>query len=178
MGYSSDYHKAFMHYLNRLRQIILMGILNCRACIKILKLDSKKDFDAKVATIDFRIKKISIANVRPEILTEIQKFSFPIQKLIAEEAHAVLKRLQEEKKVPNLKTAGCSCKFFTHYMLPCRHIFHEQLCGDSNILTSELVEIPPIQRSDAKKNVEKSKQIMNELFERTKDQYYRLAEKT
>ncbi|CAG8674008.1 10239_t:CDS:2, partial [Gigaspora rosea] len=68
------------------------------ACIKILELDSKKDFNAKVAAIDFRTKKISIANIRPETLTEIQKFPIPIQKLIAEEAHAVSRRLQEGKK--------------------------------------------------------------------------------
>ncbi|CAG8849921.1 9594_t:CDS:1, partial [Racocetra persica] len=108
------------------------------ACMKILKLDSKKNFDAKVAAIDFRTKKISITNVRPEFLTEIQKFSFPIQRLIAEEAHAVSKRLQEGKKVLNLKTAECFCKFFTQYILPCRHIFHEQLCDNSNIFTSKM----------------------------------------
>ncbi|CAG8551684.1 25030_t:CDS:1, partial [Racocetra persica] len=142
------------------------------ACMKILELDSKKDFDAKVAVIDFWTKKILIANVRPEFLTEIQKFPFPIQRLIAEEAYAVSKKVQEGKKMPNLKTAECFCKFFTQYMLPCRHIFHKQLCGDSNILMLEmwyyfqgtfkesgievyqsrqLVEILLIQRSDAEK---------------------------
>ncbi|CAG8818793.1 11765_t:CDS:2, partial [Gigaspora rosea] len=91
--------------------------------------------------------------------------------------------LQEGKKVPNLKTAECSCKFFTHYMLPCRHIFHEQLCGDSSILTSEVWDCfqqtfnESGLESDAEKNAEKSQRIMNELFERTKDQYYQLAEK-
>ncbi|CAG8562667.1 8740_t:CDS:2, partial [Scutellospora calospora] len=143
--------------------------------IKILELDSKKDFDAKVAAIDFRTKKISIANIRPEHLVEIQKFFFLIQKLIAEEVHTVSKRLEEGKRVPNLKTADCSCKFFTKYMLPCRHIFHEQLCSDSSILTSEsrqLVEVLLIQLLDAEKNIKKSRQVMNELFEGTKDQYY------
>ncbi|CAG8806185.1 7231_t:CDS:2, partial [Cetraspora pellucida] len=142
------------------------------ACKMILELDSKKDFDAKMAIIDFQTKKISIANIKPEFLVEIQKFPFPIQKLIAEEAYAISERLQEGKKMPNLKIAECSCKFFVQYMLPCQHIFHEQLCSNSSILTSELVEVPLIQRSDAEKNAEKTKQIINELFERTKDQYY------
>ncbi|CAG8670544.1 23342_t:CDS:1, partial [Gigaspora rosea] len=84
------------------------------AYIKILELDSKKDFDAKVTAANFQIKKISIANIRPELLIEIQKFPFPIQKLIAEEMYAVSKRLQEGKKMFNLKTAKCFCKFFTY----------------------------------------------------------------
>ncbi|CAG8674025.1 10240_t:CDS:2, partial [Gigaspora rosea] len=109
------------------------------ACIKILELDSKKDFNAKVAAIDFRTKKISIANIRPETLTEIQKFPIPIQKLIAEEAHAVSRRLQEGKKVPNLKMAKCSCKFFTHES------------GLEVYQSRQLVEVLLIQRSDAKK---------------------------
>ncbi|CAG8801344.1 21926_t:CDS:1, partial [Dentiscutata erythropus] len=41
----------------------------------------------------------------------------------------------------------------------------------------QLIEIPLIQRSDAEKNAEKSYQIINKLFKRTKDQYYQLIEK-
>lgn len=93
---------------------------------------------AKEVATNFRSKVISIANVRPEVLTEIHKFPFPVQKLISEEAHAVSKRLEEGKEVPNLKNPECNCKFFNQYMLPCRHIFHQQLCGDTDILTPEI----------------------------------------
>src|SRR5260363_399946 len=92
---------------------------------------------AKETSINFRTKRISLANIRPEILTEIHKFSFPFQKLIAEEVHAVSKRLVEEKCTPNLASAEYSCRFFNRYMLLCRHIFHEQL-GGANILTPEI----------------------------------------
>ncbi|CAG8818763.1 12435_t:CDS:1, partial [Cetraspora pellucida] len=50
-------------------------------------------------------KKISITNIRPKHLIEIQKFPFSIQKLISEEVHVVSKKLQEGKKMPSLKTA-------------------------------------------------------------------------
>ncbi|KAG9285941.1 hypothetical protein G9A89_002361 [Geosiphon pyriformis] len=93
----------------------------------------------KEVALNFRTRTISIANLSPEILTEIHKFPFPVQKLIAKEVHAVLKRLQEGKKVPELLFTECNCKFFCQYMLPCRHIFHKQLCGNIDILTSEVL---------------------------------------
>lgn len=152
---------------------------------------------ARETAVNFRTKRISLANIRSEFLTEIHKFPFPIQKLLAEEVHAVSKRLQEGKEVPNLTSAECSCRFFNRYMLPCRHIFHEQLCG-ADILTTEvwecfqrtfeeggmevyqvrdLVEVPVIQQSAVEKAAEKSRLMMHELFEKTRDNYYRLAEK-
>ncbi|CAG8723825.1 9095_t:CDS:2, partial [Gigaspora rosea] len=147
--------------------------------------------------INFRTKRISLANTRPEIFAEIHKFPFPFQKLITEEVHAVSKRLEVGKCAPNLASAECSCRFFNQYMLPCRHIFREQLCG-SKILTSEawgnfqqifeesgmevyqtrgIVEVPVIQKLLAEKAAEKSQSRMYELFERTRDCYYRLSEK-
>ena len=78
----------------------------------ILEVDDKRETIAKEIAINFHAKTISIANVRPEILAEIHKFPFPVQKLLAEEAHAVSKRLEEGKEVPGLTNAQCSCKFF------------------------------------------------------------------
>ncbi|CAG8767317.1 397_t:CDS:2, partial [Gigaspora rosea] len=100
---------------------------------------------------------ISIANVRPETLTEIQKFIFLIQKLIAEKAHAVSQRLQKGKK---------------YYF---QETFSES--GLEMYQSRQLVKVPLIQQLDAEKNAEKSRQIINELFEKTRDQYYQLAEK-
>ncbi|CAG8597736.1 14519_t:CDS:2 [Racocetra persica] len=91
---------------------------------------------AKETAIEFCTKRISFANIRPEVLNEIHKFSFLLQRLIAEEVHAIAKRLEEGKCLPNLASAECLCRFFNRYMLPCHHIFHKQLCG-ANILTPE-----------------------------------------
>ncbi|CAG8733876.1 14596_t:CDS:2 [Cetraspora pellucida] len=153
------------------------------------KLNKKKMMAAKETAINFRTKRISLANIRPEILTE---------KLIAEEVHTVSKRLEKRKCAPNFASTKCSYRFFNRYMLLCCHIFHEQLCG-SNILTPEawnnfqrtfkesgmevyqtcsIVEVPVIQNSAEKKAAEKSQSRMNELFERTQDCYYKLAEES
>ncbi|CAG8744914.1 16050_t:CDS:1 [Cetraspora pellucida] len=153
---------------------------------------------AKETAINFRTKKIFLANIRPEILTKVHKFSFSFQKLIAKEVHAILKRLKEGKCAPNLASAECSCRFFNQYMLLCHYIFHKQLCG-SNILTPEawgnfqrtfeeggievyqthgIVKVPVIQNSAEKKAAEKSQSRINELFERTQDCYYKLAEES
>ncbi|CAG8479490.1 1369_t:CDS:2 [Gigaspora rosea] len=146
---------------------------------------------AKETAINFHTKRISLANIRPKIITEIHKFPFPLQKLIAEEVHAISKRLDEGKCAPNLASAECSCRSFNRYMLPYRHIFHKQLCG-SNILTPEtwdyfqrtfeesgmevyqtrgIVEVPVIQKSSAEKAAEKSQLKMNEFedFEEKKE---------
>src|SRR3954466_7345888 len=49
------------------------------ACHKILELDEKKRTVAKEIAADFRSKKISIADMRPETLAEVHKFPFTIQ---------------------------------------------------------------------------------------------------
>ncbi|RIB18653.1 hypothetical protein C2G38_2184042 [Gigaspora rosea] len=116
---------------------------------------------AKETFINFRTKRISLANIRSEIFTEIHKFPFPFQKLIAEEVHAISKRLVEGKCTPNLTSA---------------ETFEES--GMEVYQTRGIVEIPVIQKSSAKKAAEKSQSKMNELFERTRDYYYRLAEKS
>jgi len=175
--------------------ILACGIIG--ACHMILEVNERKEAIAKEVAINFRTKTISIANVRPEVLAEIHKFPFPVQKLITQEAHAVSKRLEEGKEVPDLTDAECNCKFFNRYMLPCRHILHKQLCGDIDILTPEvwrsfqdtfeesglkvyqsrgLVEIPQ-PHAETEKVAEKNRLTMNELFERARDQYYSLTNK-
>ncbi|RIB15631.1 hypothetical protein C2G38_2191960 [Gigaspora rosea] len=180
------------------KNITLKDLNLTRACQILLELDNKKMMAAKKTATEFRTKRISLTNVRPEVLNEIHKFPFPLQRLVAEEVHAVAKRLEEGKSLPNLASAECSCRFFNWYMLLCRHIFHEQLCG-ANILMPEawenfqrtfeesgievyqtrgIVEISAVQIFAADKAAEKTRSKMNELFERTRDCYYRLAEKS
>ncbi|CAG8774189.1 9157_t:CDS:2 [Cetraspora pellucida] len=135
-------------------------------CYILLELDNKKMMAAKETAINFRTKRISLANIRPEILTEVHKFPFPFQKLIAEEVHAVTKRLEEGKCLPNLEKAWSRFQ----------RTFEE---SDIEVYqTCCIVEVPVVQRSPAKKVAEKSQLKMSELFERTQDCYYRLAEKS
>ncbi|CAG8583489.1 13906_t:CDS:2 [Cetraspora pellucida] len=124
---------------------------------------------AKETAINFCTKRISLANIRPEILTEVHKFPFPFQKLITEEVHAISKRLEEGKCAPNLASAECSYRFFNR-------TFEEG--GMEVYQTCSIVEVPVIQNSVEKKAAEKSQSRMNELFERTQDCYYKLAEES
>jgi len=167
------------------------------ACHMILEVNDKKKTNAKEVAINFHTKTISITNVRPDILAKIYKFPFPVQKLITEEAHTVLKRLQERKEVPDLTIVECNCRFFNWYMLPCHHILHKQLCGDIDILMPEmwrgfqetfeenglevyqsrgLVDVAQYQ-VEVEKVVEKNRLSMNKLFERARNQYYGLVDK-
>lgn len=135
--------------------------------------------------------------MKPETLVEVHKFPFTIQKLIAEEVGALSKRLQEGKGVPGLTTPECPCKFFNRYMLPCRHIFHEELCGDARILTPEVwrdfqqtfeengmevyqsresIRVLQPEPTVEEKNMETRRLAMNELFERARDHFYALED--
>ncbi|CAG8720012.1 3669_t:CDS:2 [Dentiscutata erythropus] len=107
---------------------------------------------AKKTAIEFHIKKIYLANIRPEVLNKIYKFPFPLQRVVAEEVYTIAKKLEEGKCLPNLG----GLKIY-------------QTCG--------IVEIPVVQTPAANKVAKKSQSKMNELFERTRDYYYKLVEK-
>ncbi|CAG8759287.1 24586_t:CDS:2, partial [Racocetra persica] len=116
----------------------------------------------KETAIEFCTKRISLANIRPEILDEIHKFPFTLQKLIAKEVHVIAKRLEEGKGLPNL--AKKLSKIFEEKSI---EVYQ----------THGIVEIPVIQVFAANKIAEKNHSKINELFERTRDYYYKLAEK-
>ncbi|GET04708.1 hypothetical protein GLOIN_2v1775727 [Rhizophagus clarus] len=64
----------------------------------IVNIDCKKRSEAKSASFDFRIKKVSAYGVDDDILEEIQKFTFPFQQLIIKEACAVMNHLEKGKE--------------------------------------------------------------------------------
>ena len=41
----------------------------------------------------------------------------------------MIDRLAKGKAPPNLSTPECECRFFVHYLLPCRHMFHQHMFG-------------------------------------------------
>ncbi|CAB5186668.1 unnamed protein product [Rhizophagus irregularis] len=103
----------------------------------IVNIDYKKRSEAKIASFDFCIKKISAYSVDDDILEEIKKFPFPFQQLIIKEACAVMNRLEKGKGVPGLASLDCHCLFRHRYLLPCKHIFHEHMYGNK-LLTSDV----------------------------------------
>src|ERR1043165_6548238 len=48
---------------------------------------------------------------------------------------AVEGRLEKGKAVLGLTTLSCSFLFFNRYLLPCRHIFYENMYGSTKLLT-------------------------------------------
>ena len=138
--------------------------------------------DAENTAFEFRTKQISAFGIDYEALNQIRKFPFPIQQLIVSEVHAVEKRIEKGKDVPNLVSPNCYCLFFRRYLLPCRHIFHEHLYGEKKLLTlsaweqfqqmfeksgfevytnQKLVEIDLPRKTEAKKAAEKRRLILN-----------------
>jgi hypothetical protein len=136
--------------------------------------------------------------VSDDVIQEIHKFPFPIQKLLGDEALAVNGRLEQGKAPPNLITAECNCHFFVRYLLPCRHIFHQHMLGQTKLLTvstwhsfqlmfeesgfemyahREYVEIPKVKPTQAEKDVEHLRVRVEELNERLRDKYFSMLER-
>jgi hypothetical protein len=166
------------------------------ASIKTAKLDEKKSQDAKRAALQFRTRKLSVAAVDDAILSEIHKFPYPVQRLIADEALAVLGRIEKGKEPPGLDVAECHCRFFKRYLVPCRHIFHEHIYGVAKILTAqawqnfqemfaeagyevyehrELVEEREFE-TEEQRQAENLRLEMNEITERIRDAFWRTLE--
>jgi hypothetical protein len=167
------------------------------AAHRVAALDVKKRVDSERASFNFRTKKLSVANVDNETLTEIHKFPAPIQKLLVNEIDAVEKRIEKGKGAPGLSSLECQCLFRHRYLLPCKHVFHEHLYG-VKILTPaawrrfqlmfeengfevyehrELVEVAEPVQSEHDRGVESRRLAVNEMLEQVRDRFWRIEEK-
>ena len=111
---------------------------------------------------------------------------------------AVEGRIEKGKPAPGLTSLHCYCLFFHRYLLPCRHVFHENMYGAIKLLTSdvwekfqqmfdetgfdvyiyrELVELEVPRMTEAEKALENRRLAVSELIERTRDIYWRVEEK-
>lgn len=112
--------------------------------------------------------------------------------MLIKEASAVMDRIEKGKCVPGLISNECYCIFYTRYLLPCKHIFHEHIYG-TPILTNdawrkfqelfeengfeiyekrELVIIESSEQTEEEKKKENRRHIVNELTERVRNKYW------
>jgi hypothetical protein len=131
-----------------------------------------------------------------EIVGEIQKFPYPIQKLLIKEAGAVMNRIENGKCAPGLTSLDCDCLFMNKYLLPCKHIFHEHMYGSTKLLTDDVwrtfqnmfeesgFEIYErreqitilVSRTEEQRRTDSRRLTVNELMERVRDMYWRVEE--
>src|SRR5262249_46260804 len=100
------------------------------ACHIVVDVDDKRRRVSEKASFNFRLKKLSVADMGDEILQHLHRFPYPVQKLIADEFTGMSSRIAKGKPPPDLATAECHCLFFNRYMLPCHHIFHQHFYGN------------------------------------------------
>jgi hypothetical protein len=133
-----------------------------------------------------------------DVIQEIHKFPFPIQKLLGDEALAVNGRLEQGKAPPNLFAAECDCQFFARYLLPCRHIFHQHMFGQTKILTENMwhsfqimfeesgfevyehrehFDTSKVKPTQAERDTEHLRTRVEELNERLRDKYFSILER-
>ena len=168
------------------------------ACHKIVELDIKKRSDAELAAFNSRTKMLSVADADYEILAEIHKFPFPIQRMLVDELCAVAKRLEKGKEAPGLMSVECHCLFHHRYLLPCKHIFHEHIYGTTKLLAGDgwrnfqrmfeesgfevyesrgVVEVEELEHTEEERAAESRRFAVGGLMERTRDQYWRIEER-
>ena len=166
--------------------------------MKTAALDKKRNLDGVRVAHLFRTRKISVAAMDDKILSQIHAFPYPIQRLLADEATAVVERLAKGKAPPGMTVPECHCRFFTRYLVPCRHMFHEHIYGETKILTDvvwkrfqdifeengmtvyehrELVGLPAPQLTEAEQEAERLRNEMNEITERLRDSFFRVLER-
>jgi hypothetical protein len=67
------------------------------------------------------------------------KLPVEMQELVLSEYNKVEDRIMRGKQAPELLQPWCHCDFFHMYNLPCKHIFHADVCG-TKLLTDEYIQ--------------------------------------
>ncbi|GBC09883.1 hypothetical protein RclHR1_00920001 [Rhizophagus clarus] len=80
-------------YHNELKRLTSFSHGLIGAAHNIINVDCKKRSESEVTAFDFHTKKISAYGVDNDIIEEIHKFPFPLQRLLVEEARAVMSRI-------------------------------------------------------------------------------------
>jgi len=118
--------------------------------------------------------------------------------MLVNEVCAVEGWIEKGKDAPGLTFLHCNCLFFNRYLLPCRHIFHENMYGTTKLLTPdawekfqqmfdeagfdiyihrELVDLEVPRMTEAEKATENRRLAISKLMKRMCDIYWRIEEK-
>lgn len=120
--------------------------------------------------------------------------------MLISEFCAVEKRIEKGKAAPGLTSLNCHCLFFHRYLLPCRHIFHENMYGTMKLLIPDVwkkfqqmfdesgfeiyihrelvdLEVPVFKITEAERAMENRRLAVSELTERIRDMYWRVEER-
>ncbi|CAB4404590.1 unnamed protein product [Rhizophagus irregularis] len=103
-----------------------------------------------------------------------------------------MNRLEKGKGAPGLTSLDCHYLFRNRYLLPCKHIFHEHMYGNTKLLTAnvwkmfqgmfeesgfEVYEsresVITFVQTEKQKEVENRRLTVAELTERVRDKYWR-----
>ncbi|PKC57479.1 hypothetical protein RhiirA1_472440 [Rhizophagus irregularis] len=129
----------------------------------IVNIDLKKRSDSEKVAFDFRTKKISAHGVEDDIIEEIHKFPFPLQRLIVKEACA---HIFYEHMYGNTKLLTADVwKMF-------QEMFEE---SGFEVYESRESVITFVQ-TEKQKDIENRRLTVAELTERVRDRYWRVEE--
>ena len=106
-----------------------------------------------------------------------------------------MERIEKGKDASGLSSLDCYCLFRNKYLLPCKHIFHEHMYGNTRLLTVDVWKmfqgmfeecgyeiyercesILEFVQTEQQKNVENRRLSVVELTERIRDRYWSVEE--
>ena len=99
----------------------------------VIQVQTLRERDFEMAKIHFRTKSLSIT----KDYQQLKKLPYPLQQLVATEHAKVEDRILNGKEIPMLEALDCHCTFFKRYFLPCKHMFHKDMCGPEKLLTDD-----------------------------------------
>ncbi|PKK57547.1 hypothetical protein RhiirC2_791118 [Rhizophagus irregularis] len=156
---STNSLKSFHSELKKMTSLSY-GLIN--AIHKVINVDCKKRSEAKSASFDFCIKKISAYGVDIDILEKIQKFPFPFQQLIIREACAhIFHKHMYGNKLLTTDVWQIFCKIFEE--------------SGFEVYESQESFIKYVQ-TEQQKNAENQKIAVGELTERMYNRYWHVEE--
>jgi hypothetical protein len=161
--------------------------------------NERKATRCRKAKSDFLTKCISIAGLSKPVLAQVQKFPFPVQDLLAVQARAMLARVEDGKLPPELTAPECHCRFFSRYLLPCRHILHahEYSTPVGGLITEnhwktfqhmfeeagmevyqkrEWVEVPIVVETEEERKLAAYRLRANELLENLRNEFWKAVD--
>ncbi|CAG8820899.1 8940_t:CDS:2, partial [Cetraspora pellucida] len=184
------------NYMNNTQQWGLWARQHSPLLLQVTSTNPLESFHSELKKITSSLHGLiaSAYGVDNDIMEEIHKFPFPFQNLLIREACSVINRLEKGKGTPGLTSLDCHCLFYNRYLLPCKHIFHENMYGNK-LLTAEVwkrfqemfeesgFEVYESQGSfveyvqtEQQKGAENRRVSVVELTERIRDRYWHVEE--
>ncbi|KAI9102606.1 hypothetical protein DFS34DRAFT_683600 [Phlyctochytrium arcticum] len=122
---------ALESYHKQLKDVGKPTATLCGAVKTIVNVNERYAKNAAQQDYTFRRKRLTHTAQYPALA----KLPHPLQRLVVDQIMMVAVRIEKGKPVPQIDNLDCNCMFARQYMLPCVHLFHQDMCAEETIFT-------------------------------------------